>query len=280
MPVHDVGIPDQGSNDAGIVEAVQEHYAAIARGEQSGCGCGAPGEVARAMGYSEQDLALAQTANLGLGCGNPLALAAIQPGMTVLDLGSGAGFDAFLAGRRVGPTGRVIGVDMTHDMLAQAAKNAAELGAANVEFRPGRIESLPVKPSSVDQVISNCVINLSPDKPAVFREIFRVLRPGGQFAISDIVLLQELPAKIAHSVSAYVGCVAGASRLTDYIRMAVDAGLEELSVPQIVPASKLLGAYALKPPNSAKGCCGGGAEDWMYAAASALISVKLQGKKP
>jgi SAM-dependent methyltransferase len=276
MPVHDAGINDRGINDTGIVEVVKERYGAIARGEQSGCGCGAPGEAARAIGYSEEDLALAQTANLGLGCGNPLALAAIQPGMTVLDLGSGAGFDGFLAWRRVGPTGRVIGVDMTDDMLAQARKNAANLGATNVEFRQGRIESLPVEHSSVDFVISNCVINLSPDKPAVFREIFRVLRPGGQFAISDIVLLKELPAKIA---SAYVGCVAGASLLTDYIRMAVDAGLAELSVPQILPSGKILGAYGLNPPKSTTACCGGGAGDWMYEAASALVSVKLHGKK-
>ena len=267
-------------SDAGIVEVVKERYGAIARGEQSGCGCGAPGEVARAIGYSEEDLALAQQANLGLGCGNPLALAAIQPGMAVLDLGSGAGFDAFLAWRRVGPTGRVIGVDMTDDMLAQARKNAANLGAINVEFRQGRIESLPVEDSSVDLVISNCVINLSPDKPSVFREILRVLRPGGQFAISDLVLLKDLPAKIAANVNAYVGCVAGASLLTDYVRIAVEAGFVELSVPQIVPSSKILGAYGLDAQKPAASCCGGGAEDWMYEAASAVASVKLHGKKP
>jgi len=268
-------------NEAGIVEVVKEHYGAIARGEQSGCGCGAPGKVARAIGYSQEDLALAQQANLGLGCGNPLALAAIQPGMTVLDLGSGAGFDAFLAWRRVGPTGRVIGVDMTDDMLAQARKNAANLSATNVEFRQGRIESLPVEDSSIDLVISNCVINLSPDKPAVFREIFRVLRPGGQFAISDLVLLKELPEKIASNVSAYVGCVAGASLLTDYIRMAVQAGLVELSVPQIVPSSRILAAYGLDAPKLASSCCGGGApDDWMHEAASAVASVRLHGRRP
>lgn len=267
-------------NETGIVEAVKERYGAIARGEQSGCACGVPGEVARAIGYSEEDLALAQPANLGLGCGNPLALAAIQPGMTVLDLGSGAGFDVFLAWRHVGPTGRVIGVDMTDDMLAQARKNAANLEAANVEFRRGRIESLPVDDSSIDLVISNCVINLSPDKPAVFREIARVLKPGGQFAISDIVLLRELPEKIAHDVGAYVGCVAGASLLTDYLRMALDAGLAELSIPQIVPSSKILGAYGLDAPKPATSCCGRAAEDWMYEAASAVAAVKLHGKRP
>jgi arsenite methyltransferase len=280
MPIHDVGIKDSGINDAGIVEVVKERYGAIARGQQSGCGCGAPREVARAIGYSEEDLALGQPANLGLGCGNPLALAAIQPGMTVLDLGSGAGFDAFLAWRRVGPTGRVIGVDMTDDMLAQARKNAANLGAKNVEFRRGRIESLPVEDSSIDLVISNCVINLSPDKPAVFREILRVLTPGSQFAISDLVLLKELPAKIAANVSAYVGCVAGARLLTDYVRMAVEAGFAELSVPQIVPFAKIVAAYGLDAQKPASGCCGERADDWIYEAASAVSSVRLHGKKP
>ncbi|MBZ5597726.1 MAG: arsenite methyltransferase [Acidobacteriia bacterium] len=266
------------THETDIVEVVKERYGAIARGEQSGCGCTAPGEVAKAIGYSEEDLALAQQANLGLGCGNPLALAAIQPGMTVLDLGSGAGFDAFLAWRQVGPNGRVIGVDMTDDMLAQARKNAQDLGASSVEFRKGRIENLPVEDGSIDLVISNCVINLSPDKPAVFREIARVLKPGGQFAISDLVLLKELPEKVAQDVSAYVGCVAGASLLTDYVRMALEAGLADLTIPQIVPAGKLLVAYGLEQRKAATSCCGGGADGhWMYEAASAVASVKLHG---
>jgi arsenite methyltransferase len=269
------------ANETEIVEVVKERYGAIARGEQSGCGCAAPEGVAKAIGYSEEDLAIAQQANLGLGCGNPLALAAIQPGMTVLDLGSGAGFDAFLAWRRVGPTGRVIGVDMTDDMLAQARKNAAGLGASNVEFRKGQIENLPVEDSSVDLIISNCVINLSLDKPAVFREIHRVLKPGGQFAISDLVLLRELPEKVARNVNAYVGCVAGASLLTEYVRMALDAGLAEVSIPQIVPSTKILTAYGLEAPKPASSCCGGGKQDdWMYEAASAVASVRLHGKRP
>jgi ubiquinone/menaquinone biosynthesis C-methylase UbiE len=269
------------AKETDIVEVVQERYGAIARGEQSGCGCSAPGAVAKAIGYSEEDLALAQQANLGLGCGNPLALAAIQPGMTVLDLGSGAGFDAFLAWRRVGPRGRVIGVDMTEDMLAQARKNAQDLGASNVEFRKGRIEDLPVEDASIDLVISNCVINLSPDKPAVFREISRVLKPGGQFAISDLVLLKELPEKVAKDVSAYVGCVAGASLLTDYVRMALESGLADLTIPQIVPAGKLLVAYGLEQVAPTSGCCGGGTDGhWMYEAASAVASVKLHGARP
>src|SRR5512140_1001470 len=197
-----------------LKEAVKEHYASVARGETSACGCSAT-EAAEAIGYSAEELAIAGDANLGLGCGNPLALTQIKPGMTVLDLGSGAGFDAFLAWNRVGPTGRVIGVDMTDDMLALARQNAEKRGAKNVEFRKGRIEKLPVEDASVDYVISNCVINLSVDKPAVFREIARVLKPGGHFAVSDIVLLKPLPDALARDISAYVGCISGASLMTD-----------------------------------------------------------------
>ena len=267
-------------NETGIVEIVRERYGAIARGEKSGCGCSAPGEVAQAIGYSAEDLSIAREANLGLGCGNPLALAAIQPGMTVLDLGSGAGFDAFLAWHRVGPSGYVIGVDMTDAMLERARKNAADLGATNVEFRKGKIETLPVEDASVDLVISNCVINLSTDKPAVFREIRRVLKPGGQFAVSDLVLLKPLPPEIEQDVDAYVGCVTGASLLSDYIRMALEAGLEEVSIPQIVPSGKLMVAYGLDKAEPASTCCGGKAPDhWMYEAASAVASVKMHGRK-
>jgi arsenite methyltransferase len=267
------------ANESGIVEIVKERYGAIARGEQSGCGCAATSDVAKAIGYSEQDLAFANQANLGLGCGNPLALTAIQPGMTVLDLGSGAGFDAFLAWRKVGPAGRVIGVDMTDDMLARARANAAGLGATNVEFRKGTIENLPVEDSSIDLVISNCVINLSTDKLAVFREIRRVLKPGGQFAVSDIVLLRELPEKIANDVNAYVGCVAGASLLNDYILMAFKAGLIELSIPQIVSSRNIFDAYGLDAKTTTTGCCLGETPA-MSEATSAVASVKLQGKKP
>lgn len=255
-----------------IQDAVKEHYGAVARGEQSGCGCGTTSQLAETIGYSAEDLALAGEANLGLGCGNPLALAEIRDGMTVLDLGSGAGFDAFLAWRRVGPTGRVIGVDMTDDMLAQARANAEKLGAANVEFRKGVIEKLPLEDASVDLVISNCVINLSVDKPAVFREIARVLKPGGRIAVSDLVLLQQLPKDIANSVSAYVGCIAGASMMTDYVQMAFDAGLTDLSIPQIAHGKKLASAVA------PSGCCG--SDPIAEAAANAIASIKLHGRKP
>lgn len=254
-----------------IKSAVRERYGAIARGEKSGCGCTTPSGVAAAIGYSKEDLEIAGQANLGLGCGNPLALAELKPGMTVLDLGSGAGFDAFLAWRQVGPAGRVIGVDMTDDMLAQARKNAADLGASNVEFRKGHIEQLPLDDNSVDFIISNCVINLSPDKPAVMREIRRVLKPGGRFAISDIVLLGELPEQIRDDVNAYVGCIAGASLLTDYIRVALEAGLTGLSIPEITHGKSLL--TVLSPQDLS--CCGAGVTE----AANLLVSVKLHGRK-
>jgi SAM-dependent methyltransferase len=283
-----------------ITTAVEEHYAAVARGEASSCS--APlDHVARSIGYSDEELALAGDANLGLGCGNPLALTEIVPGMTVLDLGSGAGFDAFLAWNRVGATGRVIGVDMTDDMLALARQNAEKRGAANVEFRKGFIESLPVESASVDYVISNCVINLSPDKPAVFREIARVLKPGGRFAVSDIVLLRPLPEGLARSISAYVGCIAGASLLNDYLTTALDAGLRDLSIPRIAIGADLMAI--LSPENSTSGkssccapkgtssgesaCCGAtisvaslkNPNDLVREASRSLASIKLHGRK-
>jgi len=256
-----------------IQESVRDHYGAVARGEQSACGCATTAELATTIGYSKEELELAGEANLGLGCGNPLALAEIQPGMTVLDLGSGAGFDAFLAWRKVGPTGRVIGVDMTDDMLKLARENAAKLGAVNVEFRKGVIERLPLDDNSVDLVISNCVINLSTDKPAVFAEIRRVLKPGGRMCVSDLVLLQTLPPEVAESVSAYVGCIAGASLMHDYVRLALEAGLSNLSIPEIVHGSTL--ASVLAP---GAGCCCG--SDSVSAAAAAVASIKLHGRKP
>jgi arsenite methyltransferase len=270
-----------------VTTAVEEHYAAVARGEASACG--APAEdVARAIGYTEQELALAGDANLGLGCGNPLALTQIAPGMTVLDLGSGAGFDAFLAWSRVGASGRVIGVDMTDDMLTRARENAQKRGATNVEFRKGLIEELPVASASVDYVISNCVINLSPDKPAVFGEIARVLKPGGRFAVSDIVLLQALPAEITRDISAYVGCISGASLLTDYLSMALGAGLRDLSIPNIAFGRDLLQMLAPEGFGKGKGsCCGSSIsisslknpDELVRRAAEAVASIKLHGRK-
>jgi len=271
-----------------ITTAVEEHYGTVARGEASACG--APvADVARSIGYSDEELALAGDANLGLGCGNPLALTEIQPGMTVLDLGSGAGFDAFLAWHRVGPTGQVIGVDMTDDMLSLARENAAKRGATNVDFRKGFIEDLPVESGTVDYVISNCVINLSANKPAVFREIARVLKPGGHFAVSDIVLLKALPEALVRDISAYVGCISGASLLTEYLSTALAAGLHDLSIPRIAHGCDLVKVLAPEGFATTKGssCCGStvsitslkNPDELVRQAAEAVVSIKLHGRK-
>ncbi|TNF78817.1 MAG: arsenite methyltransferase [Acidobacteria bacterium] len=208
------------------------------------CSCGDGASVeesALRMGYSAEDLeAVPEGANLGLGCGAPLTHARVQPGETVLDLGSGAGFDAFIAARAVGPEGRVIGVDMTPEMVAKAEQNAVASGVTNTDFRLGQIESLPVADAEVDVIVSNCVINLSPDKPAVFREAFRALKPGGRLAVSDIVLTAPLPERVANSIAAYVGCLAGASLLDDYLQAVHEAGFEEVEVAESRPALEAL----------------------------------------
>jgi len=186
---------------------------------------------AHAYGYSSTDTcAVPQGANLGLGCGNPIALASLRPGETVLDLGSGAGFDCFLAARAVGETGRVLGVDMTHEMLRKARENAAQGGYTNVEFRLGEIEHLPVADASVDVVISNCVINLSPEKAQVFRDAFRVLKPGGRLAVSDVVATAPFPDEVQHDLALRAGCVAGASCLDDLEGMLHDAGFVNIRI--------------------------------------------------
>jgi SAM-dependent methyltransferase len=225
---------------------VRQRYAEIARdggvSPAAGC-CGPqPAQIAKRIGYSSEDTSVVpEGANLGLGCGAPLAAAALREGETVLDLGSGAGFDAFLAARAVGPTGRVIGVDMTDEMLAKARANAERAGFRNVEFRKGCIEALPVEDSSVDAVLSNCVINLVPDKAAVYREVARVLRPGGRMVISDVVLDAPLPEAIAADVAALTGCVAGAELRDRYLKTIADAGLSEIEVV----SDKSFGAMAL-----------------------------------
>jgi arsenite methyltransferase len=225
-----------------VREAVREGYGKIAGSGGSCCGpapscCGASpvasADLAKHIGYSSEELAaLPDGANMGLSCGNPNALAVLRPGEVVLDLGAGGGFDVFIAGRKVGPTGRAIGVDMTPEMLAKARKNIATYrersGLNNVEFRLGEIEHLPLADNSVEVVISNCVLNLSPDKSQVWREIARVLKPGGRVAVSDLALLQPLPPAIAESVEALVGCVAGAVLVSDTEQMAKDAGLSDL----------------------------------------------------
>jgi len=220
-----------GSND--VRDFVRETYGKVATGQQNGC-CATDrlsAVAADKLGYSPEEIAaLPEGADLGLGCGNPQAIASLKPGETVLDLGSGAGFDCFLASRSVGASGRVIGVDMTGEMLAKARTNAAKAGTTNVEFRLGQIENLPVADDSVDAVISNCVINLSPDKPAVFRETFRVLKPGGRVAVADIVRTADLPPEVATDLAALCGCVAGAASVEELETMLRDTGFQEIRI--------------------------------------------------
>ena len=198
---------------------------------QGGGGCCGLEAQARTLGYSVEDLAAAPDgANLGLGCGNPVAIASLKPGQTVLDLGSGAGFDAFLAARAVGPEGRVIGVDMTPEMVAKARANAKKGGRTNVEFRLGEIEALPVADTTVDVIISNCVINLCPDKRPVYREAFRVLRPGGRIAVSDVVAREELSEEVKRDLALHSGCLAGATLHDELIRILQEAGFADIVV--------------------------------------------------
>lgn len=226
--------PKHGSHEAR--DAVREGYAQIARdGAERGCCCDKEGadSLAREVGYTEGELAaLPEGANMGLSCGNPTAIASLTEGETVVDLGSGGGFDAFVAARKVGPTGRSIGVDMTPEMITKARANSEcfreTTGLDNCEFRLGEIEHLPLADASVDCVISNCVINLSPDKPQVWREIARVLKPGGRVAVSDQALLQPLPEAIRAMTVALIGCVAGAVLVEETERMAAEAGLSDI----------------------------------------------------
>jgi len=222
-----------------IKNKVKEGYGRVALENRSCCGapsscCGASASIqtiGEMIGYSKEEMnQVPEGANLGLGCGNPVALASIKVGQTVLDLGSGAGFDSFLAARAVGEQGRVIGVDMTPEMVAKARENAKKGGFRNVEFRLGEIENLPVPDDSVDVILSNCVINLSPEKPKVFAEAFRVLKPGGKLTLSDVVLLRPLPPVLANSAAAYLGCVAGASLKSDYLDMLAAAGFTDVQV--------------------------------------------------
>ncbi len=224
-------------------KSVREHYGKVAsRGSSCGCAptaCGSskqarsvdPAAASKVLGYSADDLHnVPDGANLGLGCGNPLAIASLQPGQTVLDLGSGAGFDAFLAAKAVGPKGLVIGVDMTAEMLTKAKQNQAKGSYANVEFRLGEIENLPVPDASVDVIISNCVINLSPDKGRVFREAFRVLKPGGRVAITDILGTAPIPEAVRKNVELYTACAAGAALVEEVKVMLREAGFEKRRV--------------------------------------------------
>jgi SAM-dependent methyltransferase/N-acetylglutamate synthase-like GNAT family acetyltransferase len=269
-----------------IKSAVRQRYGAIAvRGgsccgpsarKGGGCGCG---DASLDIGYAPTDLAAAPDgANLGLGCGNPVALASLKEGEVVLDLGSGAGFDAFLAARRVGPGGSVIGVDMTKEMLVKARSLAARHGYANVEFRQGDIEALPVATASVDVIISNCVINLSTDKAKVFREAFRVLKPGGRLLVSDLTLLRPLPWALRRDMDAYAACLAGALLKEDYLAAIRAAGFDQV---EVVGES----SYDFGEPSQAQVAAAQALEPDITAqelknAASSVTSIKVSATKP
>ena len=232
-------------NKEEIQKIVRERYGKIAAQDGSSCCCGPNSEsssccgtstnlasaIGKKIGYNNEEINMVpEGANLGLGCGNPVALASLKDGETVLDIGSGAGFDCFLASFKVGPKGKVIGIDMTAEMLDKARENARKGGYTNVEFRLGEIENLPVADNSVDAIISNCAINLSSNKQRVFDEAFRVLKPGGRLMVSDIVILKDLPENILNSIDAYTGCIAGAIKRDDYLEAIEKSGFEAVKV--------------------------------------------------
>ena len=263
-------------NTADLKETVRVHYGTIANaaGAADCCAptvscCGPPSgatvqDKAREMGYSEADLAaVPDGANLGLGCGNPQVIADLKPGEVVVDLGSGAGFDCFLAARQVGPAGHVIGVDMTHEMLKKARENAAKIGAGNVEFRLGELEYLPVADNTADVLLSNCVINLVPDKEQVFREAFRVLKPGGRLAISDVVNSAALPAEMQADSALLCGCIGGAAPVERVEAWLAQAGFVDVRVTPRTESRELIKTWAP----------GRGIEDF-------VISATIEGRKP
>lgn len=258
-----------------VKKIVRGGYAKIARKEGSCCGQ----SVSEKIGYTAEELrSIPEGADLSLGCGNPVALASLKEGEVVLDLGSGAGIDCFLAAKRVGANGRVIGVDMTAEMIDKARKNARKGSFGNVEFRLGEIENLPVADNAVDVIISNCVINLSPDKRRVFQEAFRVLKPGGRLMISDMVLLKKLPEFVEKSVSAYVGCLSGAVMKDKYIGLIEKAGFKQVKIIKETvfpvefmandPTAKAVMKEARMPKESIK------------EIADAVASIKVSGTKP
>lgn len=220
-------------NEEKVKQVVREAYGEIAKAEKCGCGCscGCDSNVSENTGYSPEELSnIPEDADLNLGCGNPVALATLRAGETVVDLGSGAGLDCFLAAKKVGEKGHVIGVDMTPEMLDRARENCRRGGYKNVEFRLGEIENLPIADNTADVIISNCVINLSPNKQRVFNEAFRVLKPGGRMIISDMVLLDELPESLKENMQAYIGCVAGAEMKTEYLKLIENAGFKQIEI--------------------------------------------------
>ena len=272
--------------DHEIRKAVRDSYGRVAvqkttecgpTGSCSCCGASAADTVSKAIGYSDEELqAVPGGADLGLGCGNPTALASLREGETVLDLGSGAGLDCFLAADKVGRTGRVIGVDMTAEMVERARENARKGNYRNVEFRLGEIENLPVADKSVDVVISNCVINLSPDKRRVFDEAYRVLRPGGRVMVSDIALLKELPAEVRKSIPAYVGCVGGASIKEEYLATMEAAGFKDVDIVKEVSAGAIYDGASAQ-------ACGTNLDisaEAIRELAGSIVSMQVRATKP
>ena len=270
-----------------IRKSVREGYAKVVKQGSSCCTpaqscCGGSEliqDISQKIGYTDAELkAVPEGANLGLGCGNPVALASLKQGETVLDLGAGAGFDCFLAAGRVGDSGKVIGVDMTPEMLEKARENARKGNYSNVEFRLGEIEHLPVADNSVDAVISNCVINLSPDKKGVFAEAFRVLRTGGRLMVSDIVLVKELPDFIKNSIEAYIGCVSGAMLKDEYLKAVREAGFQDVKImgetafpAELIisdpTAKEIIKKLEIKPEQAGE-------------VAGSVVSIKVSGIKP
>jgi arsenite methyltransferase len=281
--------------DSEIRQNVREGYGKIAKEAGSSC-CGPKDKAkgnsccntntstqaiksSKSVGYTDEDInSVPDGANLGLGCGNPLALASLKEGETVLDLGSGAGFDCFLAANKVGKTGKVIGVDMTPEMLEKARENARKGLYLNVEFRMGEIENLPVADNAVDVIISNCVINLSVDKSRVFKEAYRVLKPGGRLMVSDIVLTKELPEAVRKSVQAYVGCLGGAMLETDYLGAIEAAGFREVRVMDTMHASG--DSIEDDPTASALAQSTKLSNDEIWELAKSVLSIKVSAVKP
>ncbi len=270
-----------------IRKKVREGYGKIARGEGSHyttgeascCGSPDPGKLSKKIGYSEDEMnEVPDGANLGLGCGNPVALASLKKGETVLDLGSGGGFDCFLAANQVGPDGKIIGVDMTDDMLKRARDNARKGEFDNVEFRKGFIEDLPVDDSEMDAIISNCVINLSTEKDKVFSEAFRVLKPGGRLMVSDLVLEKDLPEELIGSISAHVGCIAGADLRERYLKRFEKAGFCEVSVisEEIFPLECISDTTTIEQFLAETGL----SIEGLTSALSGVRSIKVRGYRP
>jgi SAM-dependent methyltransferase len=267
-----------------LKNAVREGYARVAKEAGSCCSSGCcgtskPKDISKKIGYTEEEMQTAPSgSNLGLGCGNPIAFASLKEGETILDLGSGAGFDCFLASKIVGPNGKVIGVDMTAEMVARAQDNALTGGYSNVEFRLGEIEALPVEDNTIDVIISNCVINLVPNKEKAFKEAFRVLKPGGRLMVSDIVLKKNLPDFVLESIEAYVGCVSGASMKDRYLDFIKSAGFENVVVNE--ESDFPLDCMTNDPTGQAILKSLKGSEEEIRKVEGAISSIKVSAIKP